>query len=72
MRCWVDRFRAAVDGLSLPVVAGGGITAENAAGVLAAGAIGVAAIRPFQDAAVAAFRAADLRRALDRAGGTPS
>jgi thiamine-phosphate pyrophosphorylase len=67
----LDRFRAAVDGLSLPVVAVGGITAENAAGVLAAGAAGVAAIRPFQDAAVAAFRAADFRRALDRAGGNP-
>lgn len=67
----LDRFRAAIDGLSLPVVAVGGITSDNAARVLAAGAAGVAAIRPFQDAGVAAFRAADLRRALDRADGNP-
>lgn len=63
----LDRFRAAIEGLAMPVLAVGGITSETAPDVIRAGAAGIAGIRPFADAATAAVGAADLRRALDDA-----
>ena len=47
----VDRLRQICKAVSIPVVAIGGITIENAPSCYAAGAAGVAAIRLFQDAA---------------------
>lgn len=64
----LDRFHAAIDGLAIPVLAVGGITAATAPEVLRSGAAGIAAIRPFRDAATAALHTADLRRTLDGAG----
>ena len=46
----VDRLRQICKAVSIPVIAIGGITLENAASCYAAGAAGVAAIRLFQDA----------------------
>lgn len=46
----VQRLREVCQRLTIPVVAIGGITQENAGDVLAAGAAGIAAIRLFQDA----------------------
>jgi thiamine-phosphate pyrophosphorylase len=47
----VDRLRQICKVVSIPVIAIGGITVENAASCYAAGAAGLAAIRLFQDAA---------------------
>ncbi len=47
----VERLRQICKAVSIPVIAIGGITLENAASCHAAGAAGVAAIRLFQDAA---------------------
>jgi thiamine-phosphate pyrophosphorylase len=46
----VERLRNVCAGVSIPVIAIGGITAENAAECIKAGASGIAAIRMFQDA----------------------
>lgn len=46
----VERLRQISQRVSIPVIAIGGITLENAASCYAAGAAGVAAIRLFQDA----------------------
>jgi thiamine-phosphate pyrophosphorylase len=47
----LDRLAEVCDAVAVPVLAIGGITAENAASCLAAGASGIAAIRLFQEAA---------------------
>ena len=47
----VPRLREVCERLTIPVLAIGGITLENAGDCLAAGAAGIAAIRLFQDAA---------------------
>jgi len=52
---------AAAAALGLPVIAIGGVTAENASRILAAGAAGVAAIRAFRDEAAAAALVAVVR-----------
>jgi thiamine-phosphate pyrophosphorylase len=46
----VERLREVCQRLTIPVLAIGGITMENAGDVMAAGAAGIAAIRLFQDA----------------------
>src|SRR6266571_1269148 len=46
----LDRLREVCRAVSIPVVAIGGVTLENAASCYAAGAAGIAAIRLFQDA----------------------
>ncbi len=53
---------------SVPVIAVGGITPENAALILATGAAGLAAIRPFEDPSTAAEAARRFRGILDRKG----
>jgi thiamine-phosphate pyrophosphorylase len=45
------RLREVCESVKIPVIAIGGITAENSAQCLQAGAVGIAAIRLFQDAA---------------------
>jgi thiamine-phosphate pyrophosphorylase len=56
-----DRLAEVCRALSIPVLAIGGITLENAAACLEAGAAGLAAIRLFQEAADLASVAARLR-----------
>ena len=46
----LERLAAVCRGISIPVLAIGGITLENASACFAAGAAGIAAIRLFQDA----------------------
>ena len=46
----IQRLREVCQRLTIPVLAIGGITRENAGNVMAAGAAGIAAIRLFQDA----------------------
>jgi thiamine-phosphate diphosphorylase len=60
------RFGDLIFGMSLPLLAVGGITPENAGLLIEQGAIGVAAIRPFADPGTASVRAESLRSALDR------
>jgi|CXWL01.1.fsa_nt_gi thiamine-phosphate diphosphorylase len=62
----IERFKAMVNGSSLPVVAVGGLTMANAGQVIAAGARGVAAIRVFEDPGRAFAVAASFRAALDQ------
>ena len=63
----VALVRAVVDAVRVPLVAVGGITAENAADVIAAGADGVAVISAIMDADDPQRAAAALRNALDGA-----
>lgn len=57
-----DRLAEVCRRVSIPVLAIGGITLENAAACFAAGAAGIAAIRLFQDASDPAVTIAALRR----------
>jgi thiamine-phosphate pyrophosphorylase len=57
----LDRLAEVCRSASIPVLAIGGITVENAAACLAAGASGIAAIRLFQDAPDVADRITALR-----------
>lgn len=59
----IDRLADACRKLSIPVIAIGGITAENSAKCVAAGAGGIAAIRLFQEPGDLAARIARLRAA---------
>jgi thiamine-phosphate pyrophosphorylase len=59
-----DGVRAVVQSVTLPVVAIGGITTENAAAVIHAGAAGIAVIRSVVAAPDPAAAVADLRRVI--------
>lgn len=61
----LEAWAACVRGVSIPVLAVGGVSPESASSVLAAGAFGVAAIRPFADASRAPDLASAFRRVLD-------
>jgi thiamine-phosphate diphosphorylase len=69
----VEGLRAVCEAVRIPVVAIGGITAENAASVVAAGATGIAVIGAIFDAPDPGAAAASLRHALEAAaaGATP-
>jgi len=60
----IERLREVSRCLSIPVIAIGGITLENAAGCLGAGASGIAAIRLFQHARNLREVVAQLRDAI--------
>lgn len=69
----VDLVRAVSEAVRVPVIAIGGITAENAGDVIEAGADGVAVIGAIMDAGDPKQAAERLRRAIDDAYGvTPS
>lgn len=57
----IERLHEVSSSVKIPVIAIGGITAENAAACVQAGAAGIAAIRMFQDAADLRGTVADLR-----------
>jgi thiamine-phosphate pyrophosphorylase len=61
----VDGIRASCEAVTLPVIAIGGITAENAGAVMHAGAAGVAVIGAILDAADPCTAAVLLRAAMD-------
>lgn len=63
----VELVRAAVQAVRVPVVAIGGVTAENAGELIEAGASGVAVIGAIMDADDPKQAAAELRSALDAA-----
>jgi thiamine-phosphate pyrophosphorylase len=63
----LEGLQAVVQATDLPVVAIGGITAENAAGCIDAGACGVAVAAAVVGAATVAPAARRLRRAVDEA-----
>lgn len=65
------RFHEHVRGLSIPVIAVGGVAPGTVRATLDSGASGIAAIRPFIDAWMARTEAASLRSALDLPDGTP-
>jgi thiamine-phosphate pyrophosphorylase len=60
----LERLAEVCRAVQIPVLAIGGITAENARACLQAGAAGIAAIRMFQDAANPAMLVAQLRNAI--------
>lgn len=62
----LGRLREVCDGVSLPVVAIGGVTARNAGDVREAGAAGAAAISYFAGSADMGLATAELRTALTR------
>lgn len=64
-------LRAVVEAVDVPVLAIGGVTAENAAQVLATGCAGIAVIRALLHAADPERAAAALREALERSGARP-
>ena len=68
----LDRFAECVRGISLAVVAVGGIDPERARAVLGAGACGIAAIRPFAAPDRARDQARLFREALDSPGAPAS
>ena len=63
----VELVRAAVQAVRVPVIAIGGVTAENAGELIEAGASGVAVIGAIMDADDPKQAAAELRSALDAA-----
>jgi thiamine-phosphate pyrophosphorylase len=63
----LDALHEVVEAVNVPVIAIGGITAENIDEVLAAGASGVAVIRAISESANPETAARELRKALDRA-----
>lgn len=63
----VELVRAAVQAVRVPVVAIGGVTAENAGELIEAGASGIAVIGAIMDADDPKQAAAELRSALDAA-----
>ena len=63
----VELVQAVAEAVRVPVIAVGGITAENAGSVVAAGADGVAVIGAIMDGEDPAAAAAELRRSLDAA-----
>jgi len=65
----IELVRTVAEAVRVPVVAVGGISAENAAAAVAAGADGVAVIGAIMDAGDPQQAAARLRRALDEAHG---
>ena len=60
-------IREVRDAVSIPIIAVGGINADNAAGVITAGADGVAVIGAIMDADDSRQAARDLRRVIDAA-----
>lgn len=64
-------LRAIVEAVEIPVLAIGGITAENVEQALVTGCAGIAVIGAILTAADPAAAAADLREALDRHAGRP-
>lgn len=63
----VDGLRAICEAVRIPVIAIGGITAQNAASAIGAGAAGIAVIGAIFDTPDLRDAAASLRRALDAA-----
>ena len=62
----LDRLASVCRAVTVPVLAIGGITPENAASCIAAGAGGIAAIRLFQDGSNGAAAAVSLHESLSR------
>ena len=63
----VELVRAVADAVRLPVIAVGGVSADNVGDVVRAGADGVAVIGAIMDAGDTQWAAGRLRRALDEA-----
>jgi len=67
----LEELRRVVEGVEIPVLAIGGITAANIGEVLATGVAGVAVISAILMAPSPRLAAAELRRAMDEAPGRP-